>query len=173
MEKLGAIGRFLQSRNDVAVIEAIGSWPVIDAGMPGRTSMDLDVWLPGSQFDQSALREACLAAEMGFDPIGEADTPYIQLVRPGIVHVPPHTAEYGSTYGSLTVNVPPAAALIASKLVRAAAKDIEDSLFLQNKFSISAADVANCANQITNPLARETATENVVYLRISGATPSA
>jgi hypothetical protein len=166
--KFGEIGQFLRKRGITATVEIIGAWPVMEAGMPGRTSMDLDVWLPGSRFDRAIFREACLRAGLDFDPINETDRPYVQLIRPGIVHVPKHEPEYASTFGGLTVNVPPAAALIASKLVRGAAKDIDDALYLQDKLAVTKQEVSVYTRRFTDRLARETATENLAYLRLKG-----
>jgi hypothetical protein len=170
-DRFARIGEYLRERNVTAVLEIIGAWPVMESGMPGRTSMDLDVWLPGSRFDHAVFRDACHAAGLEFDPTTETDRPYIQIVRPGLVHVPPHEPEFSALFGSLTVQSPPPAALIASKLVRGAAKDIEDVLYLQSKFGISTDAVAGFASQITDRIARETATENLVYLRLSTALP--
>ncbi len=91
-ERLAALGAALSALGSEASLEVIGAWPVIDAGMPGRSSLDLDVWMPGSQMDRSTLRAACETAGLDFDPIDEAARPYVQFVRPGIVQMPEHSA---------------------------------------------------------------------------------
>ena len=79
-EKLAGIGQHLQRQNAPATLELIGAWPVIEAGLEGRTSLDLDVWMPGSDADRSALAAACAAAGLDFDPTGETDRPYLRLM---------------------------------------------------------------------------------------------
>ena len=61
-EKLAAIGENLRLLGSSAILEIIGAWPVIEAGLEGRTSLDLDVWMPESDVDRSALANACAAA---------------------------------------------------------------------------------------------------------------
>ena len=163
-EKLAIIGSFLQSKGAKVEIEVIGSWPVIEAGMPGRTSEDLDVWLPNSTFDRGLFREACLNAGLAFDPSDEVDQPYIQIVRPGITQVPKHKPERSAVFGGLILVTPPPAALIASKLVRASEKDLSDVMFLKHKFGVSTNAIASFTKAISDEIARATAEENVVYL---------
>jgi len=132
--------------------------------MPGRISEDLNVWMPNSRFDRALFCEACLSAGLDFDPTGEVDRPYIQLVRPGITHVPKHDPEPSAVFGGLILVTPPPAALIASKLVRASPKDVYDMVFLKEKFRISTDDVAAFVRTIANKIARTTAQENIVCL---------
>ena len=163
-EKLAKIGSYIADKGAKIEIEVIGSWPGLEAGMPGRTSEDLDVWLPNSRFDRALFRDACLHAGLDFDPIDEVDRPYVQIVRPGITHVPQHTPEPSAVFGGLILVTPPPAALIASKLVRASDKDLHDAVFLKHKFRISTEDVASFAKAIGDKMARTTAEENIVYL---------
>lgn len=165
-EKLAALGAEFQARHAEATLEIIGAWPVIDAGMPGRTSLDLDIWMPGSRVDRGTLRAACAATGLGFDPLEETDRPYLQLVRPGIVEMPRHTAQEAGTWGGLTILVPPPAALAAAKLVRASDKDLADIFFLCSKHALSRATVAACVEDIPDSAQRQTARENLVYLSI-------
>lgn len=163
-EKLAALGAEFRAMNATARLEIIGAWPVIESGMPERTSLDLDVWVPGSQADRTALRAACAASGLDFDPIDETDRPYLQMVRPGIVQIPEHIPEEAGTWGAITITIPPPAALAAAKLIRAADKDVADVFFLCSKHGLSRADVAAYVEKIPNAVLRETARENLVYL---------
>ena len=167
-EKLSALGAEFRAMNVAARLEIIGAWPVIEAGMPGRTSLDLDVWAPGSQVDRSALRAACATAGLDFDPIDETDRPYLQLIRPGIVEIPEHIPQDAGTWGGLTITVPPPAALAAAKLIRAEGKDIADVIFLCGRHGIGREAVASYVEKIADPAKRQTARENLIYLTVSG-----
>jgi hypothetical protein len=116
----------------------------MEAGLEGRTSMDLDVWMPESQLDRPALAAACHAAGLDFDPTGETDRPYVQLIRPGIVAMPTHTPVEAGRWKTLTVTTPPPAALAAARLIRADAKDIADILFLGSRHGLTQNEVAAC-----------------------------
>ena len=166
-EKLSALGAGFRAMNVEARLEIIGAWPVIEAGMPGRTSLDLDVWAPGSKVDRSALRAACATAGLDFDPIDETQRPYLQLIRPGIVELPEHLPQEAGTWGGLTITVPPPAALAAAKLIRAEGKDIADIIFLCSKHGIGREAVARYVEKIADHAKRETARENLVYLSVS------
>ena len=174
-EKLAVIGAYIQSKGAEITIEVIGSWPAIESGMPGRTSEDLDVWTPNSRFDRGLFREACLSAGLDFDPTGEVDRPYIQLVRPGIAQVPNHEPEQSTIFGGLILVTPPPAAIIASKLVRASEKDVSDIVYLKQKYQVSTEDIRIFVKAISNEMARTTAEENIVYLEFHsppGDTPA-
>lgn len=58
-------------------------------GMNARTSRDLDVWKPASDYDFVELKEAVEAAGLDFDPTSfvEPDAPYVQLVEPGTTQI--------------------------------------------------------------------------------------
>lgn len=163
-EKLSALGAELRAINATARLEIIGAWPVIESGMPERTSLDLEVWAPGSEADRTALRAACAASGLEFDPIDETAGPYLRLVRPGIVQMPDHTPEAAGTWGGLTITIPPPAALAAAKLIRAADKDLADVFFLCSKHGLSRPDLAAYVEKIPGAAQRETARENLVYL---------
>ncbi len=62
---------------------------LLEAGMPGRASHELDVWQPGSDFDLGELRRAVIQAGLLFDPRSalEPDQPYVQIVNPGQTQV--------------------------------------------------------------------------------------
>lgn len=163
-EKLARVGTALRGMEVEAEVEIIGAWPVIDAGMPGRTSLDLDVWMPGSQLDRGALRAACETAGLDFDPMEETARPYVQLIQPGIVQVPEHVPQAAGTWGGLKVTSPPPAALAAAKLTRAQPKDLADVAYLCRRHGIRREEVAGYIEKIATPFDREAAQENLVYL---------
>ena len=163
-EKLAAIGEHLRSVGSSATLEIIGAWPVMEAGLEGRTSLDLDVWMPASDADRGALAKACAAAGLDFNPTGETDRPYMQLVQPGIIEMPEHVPVEAGRWGALTITTPPPAALAAMKLVRAEPKDIADVLFLCSRHGLGQEDVALYVRRIRDSRKRQTAEENLVYL---------
>ena len=165
-EKLAGIGSHLQRVNAPASLELIDAWPVIEAGLEGRTSLDLDVWMPGSDADRSALAAACAAVGLDFDPTGETHRPYLQLIHPGIVTVPDHVPVKAGRWGALTILTPPPSALAAMKLVRAEPKDIADVFFLCSRHGLTRAEVARFVRQIPDSAQRQTAQENLVYLEV-------
>ena len=86
--KLALLGQELAQQESTASITVVGSAPGILAGQPGRTSMDLDVWRPTSDYDRRTFQTAVEAAGLLFDPRGgEPAGAYIQLVEPGIVQM--------------------------------------------------------------------------------------
>lgn len=163
-EKLRLLGQALRERGRILRLEIIGSWSLIHAGMPTRSTNDLDVWAPGSELDTEALEAACAFASLDFDPTGEVTRPYVQVVQPGIVSVPNHTPVEVARWGGLILLAPPPAALAAAKLTRAAPQDIADILFLRTKYGLVRADVAAFVELIPNHRHREVARENLVYL---------
>ena len=165
-EKLAGIGNHLLRHNAPASLEVIGAWPVIEAGLEGRTSLDLDVWMPGSDADRSALAAACAATGLDFDPTGETDRPYLRLIHPGIVTVPEHVPVKAGRWGGLTILTPPPSALAAMKLVRAEPKDIADVFFLCSRHGLTRAEVASYVRRIPDSRQRQTAEENLVYLEV-------
>lgn len=163
IEKLGTLGDHLNDAN----ITVIGSWPVIEDGMPGRTSMDLNVWMPASRFDVDLFREACVSAGLDLDPTSEASRPCVRLMYPGDAHVPPHETFLTHNYGGLRLLVPPPAVLIASKLVRTSDKDFHDMVFLQHKFRVATEDIVEAVNAIGDKAAREAAMGNLGFLEFT------
>ena len=105
-----------------------------------------------------------------FDPKStlEPDTPYIQLVEPGIAE----TGKFENTetleqFGALSLERPPIANLIAAKLVRAEPRDLEDIAFLMSRYRPVRQDIEQAVNTMPRQ-AREKATENLVYLSTMG-----
>jgi hypothetical protein len=145
-------------------LEIIGSWSLINAGMPARSTVDLGIREPGSEIDADALASACALAGLDLDPTGEVTRPHLQVVQPGIVSVPDHTPGEVGRWGGLILLAPPPAALAAAKLTRAEPQDIADILFLRTKYGLVKSDVAAFVELISNFRHRETARENLVYL---------
>jgi hypothetical protein len=147
----------------------IGAAPGMFSAQP-RSSMDLDVWDEGSTFFHSDLKQAVEKAGLLFDPKSELapEIPYIQIVQPGIVHL----GDYKETQTLLrepgmTVVCPPIENIIASKLLRAGPKDIEDIIYLRRRFSVSRERVEKIIETFPAGVIRETARENIVYLEIA------
>lgn len=62
----------------------IGSAACVFGGMDGRTSRDLDIWKPASDYDRRELSRAAISIGLLFDPKSDIlpDRPYLQLVDP-------------------------------------------------------------------------------------------
>lgn len=136
--------------------------------MVGRTSRDLDLWRPVSDYDRQELRQAAEAVGLLFDPKTtlEPDRPYLQVIEPGIVGIGDFTPILIERIGRLRLLRPPIENLIASKLIRCDARDIADILFLQN---IHRPDVERIRSIISrfSPANRQRAKENLVYLDLT------
>lgn len=170
LEKLTLVDQSLQRQGATALLTLVGSAAGIFAGQPGRTSIDLDVWKPTSRYQVPALKKAVEAAGLLFDPKSmlEPDRPYIQLMEPGIAQ----TGEFTTTemlepFSALRLERPPIANLVAAKLVRAEPKDLEDIAFLISRYQPTRQDIEEAVNTMPRR-ARETATENLVYLSTMG-----
>lgn len=164
-EKLALIGQELERLGATATLTVVGSAPGILAGQPSRTSMDLDVWRPKSNFDRTTLKAAVEAAGLLYDPKGdEPAAPYIQIVEPGIVQVGKFEPELVERYGGLNVSKAPAANLIASKLVRASPADLYDIAWIMAAYNPDPVDVGAAIKSFPRQQ-REQATENTVYLQ--------
>jgi len=145
----------------------IGSVACVFGGMAGRTSRDLDVWRPQSDYDRLELRDAIEQAGLLFDPKSslDPDKPYLQLIDPGPTQVGNFLPVLIDRMGRLEIYRPPIEHLIASKLVRGDARDIEDVLFLAQKHRTTRDDVLSVTNTFPET-ARQQALENLVYLDI-------
>lgn len=145
----------------------IGSAACLLEAMPGRSSRDLDVWQPGSDFDRLELKRAVESAGLLFDPRNnlEPDRPYVQIITPGPSQAGDFTPVLWARLGRLHVYLPPWPNLIASKLARGDERDVEDVLFLAGRHAVSADAVQACAATMPEP-ARQQVLENLVYLRI-------
>jgi hypothetical protein len=145
----------------------IGSAACLLEAMPGRSSRDLDVWQPGSDFDRLELKRAVEAAGLLFDPreVLEPDKPYVQIITPTPSQAGAFTPVLWARMGRLHVFLPPWPNLIASKLARGDERDVEDVLFLAGKHHVTAESVKKCAESLPEP-ARQQVLENLVYLQI-------
>lgn len=145
----------------------IGSAACILGGMDSRTSVDLDVWSPKSDYDELELKNAVIQAGILFDPKSEleSDLSYIQIVEPGIVQVGEFESILVKRMGRLRITRPPYENLIASKLSRSNLKDIQDIQFLMQSYQVDKQAVANIVESLPVP-ARKVALENMIYLEI-------
>src|SRR2546426_17679 len=67
----------------------IGSAACLFGGMDGRTSADLDIWKPASDYDRLELKAAAEKVGLLFDPKQtlEPDRPYLQLIEQGLTQL--------------------------------------------------------------------------------------
>jgi hypothetical protein len=168
LEKLMLIAQNLQQQGATAQLTLIGSAAGILAGQPARTSMGLDVWKPKSQYQRQTLKQAVEAAGLLFDPKSalEPDTSYVQIIEPGLTQ----TGKFDETesleqFGALRLERPPIANLIASKLIRAEPKDLEDIAFLLSFYQPSRLEIEQAIKTMP-PQARKRASENLVFLDV-------
>src|SRR5205823_6761923 len=134
------IDQSLKKQRAAARLMLVGSAAGIFAGQPARTSMDLDVWKPKSEFQTISLQKAVETAGLLFDPksVLEPETPYIQLMEPGLAQTGSFDqGEPLHQFAALRLERPPIANLIAAKLIRAEAKDLEDITFLLSSYQPS------------------------------------
>lgn len=167
LRALEAIATALGSDGDAVEVCLIGSSACIFGGMGGRTSIDLDVWLPNSDFDELELKRAVTEAGLLFDPKSELEpnTAYVQIVEPGLVQVGQFDGVLLKRMGRLRITRPPYENLVASKLVRADAKDIQDIQFLIQTYRVTSEAVAQVVESLP-ARSRDIARENMVYLEI-------
>lgn len=164
-EKLALIGKHLEHPASLCIIgSAVGMF-----AYQARMSIDVDVWAKGSNFFYSDLKQATEKAGLLFDPRDEMEPnqPYIQIVQPGIVQIGPYEeTEVVLRETGLTVIRPPIENIIASKLVRASAKDIEDIAYLRHHFGVTTEQVLAVIDKFPKGRTRDRATENAVYLEV-------
>lgn len=145
----------------------IGSAACLLGGMEGRTSADLDVWKPASDYDRRELKAAAEKAGLLFDPKETLDPsrPYLQLVEPGLTQLGAFEPVLLERIGRLQLFRPPIENLIAAKLIRAEPKDLGDIRFLVSRHRPDLGRVRQIVAGFNAP-ARERATENLVYLDV-------
>lgn len=145
----------------------IGSAACLFDGMVGRTSSDLDIWKPASDYDRQELKTAAEKAGLLFDPKQtlEPDRPYLQLVEPGLTQLGEFAPVFLERIGRLHLHRPPVENLIAAKLIRAEPKDLGDIRFLVSRHRPDLARVRQIIAGFKSP-GRERATENLVYLDV-------
>ena len=145
----------------------IGSAAWLFGGMDGRTSADLDIWKPASDYDRRELQVAAEKAGLLFDPkqVLDPDRPYLQLVEPGLTQLGEFEPVFIERIGRLQLFRPPIENLVAAKLIRAEPKDLADIQFLVSRHRPDLQRVREIIAKFTLP-ARERATENLVYLDV-------
>jgi hypothetical protein len=164
-EKLRLIASHLQYPASLCLIgSAIGMF-----SQQSRVSINLNIWKQHSSFLYTDLKQAVEKAGLLFNPKDEMepDTPCIQIVQPGIVQLGKFmdtTVLLQET--GLIVCRPPIENIIASKLVRASPKDIEDIIYLKNRFGITKQQVETILNTFPPGTLQHNAKENLVYLDI-------
>lgn len=160
------IGKALQRPATLCIF---GSAPAILLGQPSRQTQDVDVWHPQSSYDAGDLSRACQATGVLFDPTEELDPHaiYLQIVRPGIVAMPPNfETETIGRYGNLTVVMPTPVVITAAKLVRGSERDIGDIVWWARHRSISLKQMEQSISRLPSPRHQETARENLVFVRL-------
>ena len=169
LEKLAAA---LPPKGPPVKLCLIGSAACLFGGMDGRTSADLDVWRPCSDYDRAELRSAAEQAGLLFDPRTTLDPekPYLQIVEPGLTQLGEFEPMLVDRIGRLEIYRPPIENLIAAKLIRADAKDLTDIRFLLAHHRPQHTRIRELV-ALLPPGSRERATENLVYLDILTAQP--
>lgn len=167
MRVLESISTALGKEGSPVTLCLIGSAPCVFAGMELRTTEDLDIWQPSSDFDLLELKRAAEDAGLIFNPTdflapGQA---YLQIVEPGIVQVGSFESVVMFRMGRLIITRPPVENIIASKLTRADAKDIGDIHFLYKHYQADPALVKSVISKYPHA-AREFAEKNLVFLEI-------
>jgi hypothetical protein len=163
---LAAIGAHLKKPTRLVLI---GSSVGMFYGQPSRMTEDIDVWSPKSTVDIADITQACAKAGVAFDPQGydvSGSGLYLQMVKPGVVHVGKWKSEDSMFIsGNLTVVHPPAENIIASKLVRCTAADIEDVVYLMRRLGVTL-DAVKSAVSTLGVAAQDLAAENMVLVEV-------
>lgn len=166
-EMLGKLAAALGSEGPEVRLCLIGSAACIFGGMDGRTSQDLDIWKPASDYDRQELAEAANKVGLMFDPKSQLEpgTPYLQLVDP----IPPELGDFTPVFvermGRLRLYRPPIENLIVSKLIRCEPRDLSDIRFMLDNFRPSRESIAALIETLS-PDNRTVATENLIYLQV-------
>jgi hypothetical protein len=164
LERLAAA---LQPEGPALRLCLIGSAACLFGGMEGRTSGDLDIWKPASDYDRLELKTAAEKAGLLFDPKTtlEPDIPYLQLVEPGLTQLGLFEPVLVARLGRLQIYRPPAENLVAAKLIRAEPKDLGDIRFLVSRHRPDLQRVRQIIAGFEHP-ARQRASKNLVYLDV-------
>jgi hypothetical protein len=164
---LADLSRALGKKGSPVRLCLIGSAACLLGGMEGRTSADLDIWKPASDYDRGELKTATEKAGLLFDPKQtlEPDRPYLQLVEPGLTQLGNFEPVLVERIGRLHIFRPPVENLIAAKLIRAEPKDLGDIRFLVSRHRPDLRRVRKIVAAF-EPRARERAKENLVYLEV-------
>lgn len=167
MAVLERVARILPPEGPPLRLCLIGSAACLFGGMEGRTSADLDIWKPASDYDRLELKLAAEKAGLLFDPKAtlEPDTPYLQLVEPGLTQLGEFVPVFVERLGRLHIYRPPVENLVAAKLIRAEPKDLGDISFLVSRHRPDPQRIRRIIASFDQP-AREKATENLIYLDV-------
>jgi hypothetical protein len=161
------LGRTIPKPTTICVI---GSSPAIASGQPDRQTPDIDIWRQESSYDETAFRKACEDAGILFDPRGEHLDPeaiYVQIVRKGVVDLPPDfDVEVLGEFGNLRVVMPAPSLLVAAKLARGTPRDIEDAAWWMMEKALTSDDIRAAIAKLPNQIQRETASENVALVEL-------
>ena len=167
MQALARLAEALGSDGPPVRLCLIGSAACLFGGMEGRTSRDLDVWKPASDYDRLELQRAVEAAGLQFDPKSslDPDVPYLQVVEPELKELGDFEPVLIDRLGRLHLFRPPVENLIAAKLIRAEAKDLGDIRFL---VGLHLPDVARIREIVAgfSATGRARAEEKFVYLEV-------
>lgn len=169
-EIFDTLGRTLAKPTTICII---GSSPGIASGQPERQTPDMDVWREQPNYDEAAFRKACDDAGVLFDPRGEVDpeSVYVRIIRKGVVNLPrDFDVEVVGDFGNLRVVMPDPSLLVASKLVRGSARDVEDALWWMQERSLKSDDIRDAIGHLPDPMQREAANENIVLVGLIDST---
>jgi hypothetical protein len=148
----------------------IGSAPAIATGQPDRQTADIDLWHSASDYDAADLERACKTAGLLYDPRDElvAGAIYVQVVRPGVVRLPDNfEVDLVGTFGKLTVVMPKPSVLVAAKLTRGNEIDIHDAVWWVTQSGMETKELETAIGQLPRARDRETALENLVFVRLA------
>ena len=145
----------------------IGSAACLFGGMDGRTSRDLHIWTPASDYDRAELERAALAAGLLFDPRTslEPDLPYLQLVDQIPTELDAFEPVFLERMGRLRLYRPPIENLVVAKLIRCDERDLSDIRFLLARFRPDPQEIHRLIATLT-PGNRDRASENSIYLTV-------
>src|SRR5208282_4792801 len=164
---LADLSRALGKKGSPVRLCLIGSAACLLGGMEGRTSADLDIWKPASDYDRGELKTAAEKIGLLFDPRQtlEPDRPYLQLVEPGLTQIGKFEPVLVERMGRQHIFRPPVENLIAAKLIRAEPKDLGDIRFLVSRHRPDLRRVRKIVAAFETR-ARECARETLVYLKV-------
>ena len=87
--------------------------------------------------------------------------------RKGIVDLPPNfDVEVVGEFGNLRVVMPAPSLLVAAKLARGNARDVEDATWWMMERALTSDDIRTAIGSLPNPIQRETASENMVLVEL-------
>ena len=168
MRSLESMARALGKEGPPVQLCLIGSAACLLGNMPERASRDLDIWKPESHYDTLELKAAAEQAGILFNPKEylEPEEQYLQIVEPGIVQTGKFTPVLMERMGRLEIYRPPIENIIASKLTRAAEKDIQDILYLLKAYQPDIGEITRIVNAFP-PTAKAQGLENLIYLEVT------